>query len=34
LVERRGRFGPFVGCSNYPECKYIKKKTKEPAEAT
>ncbi len=25
LVSRRGRFGPFVGCSNYPECKYIKK---------
>jgi DNA topoisomerase-1 len=20
-----GRFGPFVGCSGYPECKYIKK---------
>jgi DNA topoisomerase I len=26
LVERRGRFGPFVGCSKYPECNYIKKK--------
>ena len=25
LVAKRGRFGPFVGCSNYPECKYIKK---------
>ncbi|MGC8634548.1 MAG: type I DNA topoisomerase [Candidatus Limnocylindrales bacterium] len=25
LVERRGRFGPFVGCSRYPECTYIKK---------
>ena len=23
---RRGRFGPFVACSNYPTCKYIKKK--------
>ena len=23
--RRRGRFGPFVGCSNYPECKYIKR---------
>ena len=22
---RRGRFGPFVGCSRYPDCKYIKK---------
>ncbi len=28
LVVRRGRFGPFVGCSGYPECKYIKKKEK------
>ena len=26
LVERRGRFGPFTGCSKYPECDYIKKK--------
>jgi DNA topoisomerase I len=25
LVQRSGRFGPFVGCSNYPECRYIKK---------
>ena len=22
LVERRGRFGPFVSCSGYPGCKY------------
>lgn len=28
LVVRRSRFGPFVGCSGYPECKYIKKKQK------
>jgi DNA topoisomerase-1 len=26
LMWRRGRFGPFVACSNYPSCKYIKKK--------
>jgi len=26
LVEKTGRFGPFIGCSNYPKCKYIKKK--------
>jgi DNA topoisomerase I len=26
LTWRRGRFGPFVACSNYPSCKYIKKK--------
>ena len=25
LVAKSGRFGPFVGCSNYPDCKYIKK---------
>jgi DNA topoisomerase-1 len=25
LVSKRGRFGPFVGCSRYPECDYIKK---------
>ena len=25
LVAKRGRFGPFVGCSRYPECDYIKK---------
>lgn len=24
LVVRRGRYGEFVGCSGYPECKYIK----------
>ena len=23
MVERRGRFGPFFSCSNYPDCKYI-----------
>jgi DNA topoisomerase-1 len=26
LMWRRGRFGPFVACSDYPNCKYIKKK--------
>src|SRR3989454_1129051 len=25
LARRRGRFGPFVGCTGYPDCKYIKK---------
>jgi DNA topoisomerase I len=25
LTARRGRFGPFVGCDRYPECRYIKK---------
>jgi len=22
LIERTGRFGPFLGCSNYPKCRY------------
>ncbi len=25
LVARRGRFGPFAGCSRYPECGYIRR---------
>ncbi len=25
VVERRGRFGPFYSCSNYPNCKFIMK---------
>jgi DNA topoisomerase-1 len=25
LVQREGRFGMFVACSNYPKCKYIEK---------
>lgn len=25
LTAKRGRFGPFVGCSRYPDCTYIKK---------
>lgn len=25
LVVRRGKYGEFVACSNYPKCKYIKK---------
>ena len=29
LVERKSRFGTtFVGCSNYPKCRYIKKEPK------
>ncbi len=29
LVLRNGRYGEFVACSNYPECKYIKKEEQE-----
>lgn len=25
LVTRQGKFGQFLGCSGYPECKYIKR---------
>ncbi len=25
LARKVGRFGPFIGCSGYPECRYIKK---------
>ncbi|MDD4000596.1 MAG: topoisomerase DNA-binding C4 zinc finger domain-containing protein, partial [Bacilli bacterium] len=28
LVKRNGRFGPFVACSAFPNCKYIKKEEK------
>lgn len=28
LVIRKGKFGEFVACSNYPECKYIKREEK------
>ncbi len=24
LVERSGKFGTFLGCSNYPKCRYTK----------
>lgn len=29
LVVRKGRYGDFVACSNFPECKYIKSEPKE-----
>ncbi len=32
LVIRKGRYGEFVACSNYPECKYVKKTEKEVVE--
>ena len=25
LIERTGKFGKFIGCSNYPKCKYTTK---------
>ena len=32
LVIRKGRYGEFTACSNYPECKYIKKEVVEVVE--
>lgn len=32
LVTRKGRYGEFVACSNYPECKYIKSDPKKVVE--
>lgn len=32
LVIRKGKYGEFVACSNYPTCKYIKKEKKEITE--
>lgn len=29
LVIRKGKYGDFVACSNYPTCKYIKKEPEE-----
>ena len=30
LVGKNGRFGPFVGCSRYPDCTFIKKEGPPP----
>ncbi|MDD4624255.1 MAG: topoisomerase DNA-binding C4 zinc finger domain-containing protein [Bacilli bacterium] len=32
LVEKVGKYGKFVACSNYPTCKYIKKEQREVKE--
>ncbi len=32
LVKRNGKYGEFIACSNYPECKYIKKEEKKVIE--
>ena len=29
LVIRKGKFGSFTACSDYPNCKYVKKEIKE-----
>ena len=30
LVIKQSKYGKFIACSNYPECKYIKQKEKDP----
>ena len=32
MVSKKGRYGAFLACSNYPDCKYIKstKQKEEP----
>lgn len=32
MLIKTGRFGPFLGCSNFPECKNIKSMSKSPEE--
>lgn len=32
LVVKKGRYGDFIACSNYPKCKYIKKDKPEVVE--
>ena len=32
LVSKRGRFGPFVGCSRYPDCTFIQREGPPPPE--
>lgn len=34
LVIKKGKYGSFTACSNYPECKYIKKEEKVEPEET
>ena len=34
LVYRNGRYGRFLACSGFPECRYVKKEEKEEAVST
>lgn len=31
LIKRRGKYGPFLGCSNYPKCTYTEGGNREVA---
>ncbi len=32
LIEKKGKFGSFIACSNFPSCKYIQKEPKKEPE--
>ena len=34
LVVRRSKFGTFIGCSNYPKCRYMKKNPEDEPKET
>lgn len=34
LVKRKGKFGEFIACSNFPACKYIKQEERKIVEVT
>lgn len=34
LIERTGKYGKFIACSNYPECRYIHPKKKKEVKTT
>ncbi len=33
LILREGRFGPFIACSNFPKCKFVKQDPEQEAKA-
>jgi DNA topoisomerase-1 len=34
LVQRKGKYGYFTGCANYPKCKYVERKAKSKPQPT
>ncbi len=34
LAVRHGKYGKFIACSNYPECRYVKSKEKKKVDDT
>jgi DNA topoisomerase-1 len=33
LILREGRFGPFIACSNFPKCKFVKQDPEQEAKS-